>query len=117
MNQAQSQTNKTKNANATAAAPIGNAQQLSKALGNNNKIIANNTSIGNPNAGKAASGQEKVTAGTPANGLPSNPTKGPIKGAGGTGQNKTMGGNSNMTNATAGKAKTSAAANSTTSKK
>jgi hypothetical protein len=47
-NQSQSQTNKTKNTNATAAAlPIGNAQQLSKAIGNNSNIIANNTNIGN----------------------------------------------------------------------
>jgi hypothetical protein len=112
-------TNKTKNATATTATPpIGNVQQLSKALGNNSKIIANNTSIGNPNAGKAASSQEKVGSGTPANGLPSNPTKGPIKGAaGGTSQNNTTGGSSNMTNVTAGKTKISGAANSTTTKK
>ncbi|PWU79346.1 MAG: hypothetical protein DLM72_17860 [Candidatus Nitrosopolaris wilkensis] len=118
MNQSQSQTNKTKNTTATAAAPIGNVQQLSQALGNNSKIIANNTNIGNPNAGKAASSQEKITSGTPANGLPSNPTKGPTKGAaGGTSQNKTSsGGSSNMTNTTAGKSKTGAA-NSTTPKK
>jgi hypothetical protein len=65
----QSQTNKTNN----AAPPIGNVQQLSQALGNNSKILANNTNIGNPNAGKAASAQEKVTSGTPSNSLPSNP--------------------------------------------
>ena len=70
----QSQTNKTKSMNATK--PIGNVQQLSKALGNNSKIISNNTNIGNPNAGKAASAQQKVTSPTPKNGLPSNPTKG-----------------------------------------
>jgi len=115
----QSQTNKTKNTNAAAAAPpIGNTQQLSKALGNNSKVIANNTNIGNPNAGKAASTQEKVTSGTAPNGLPSNPTKGPIKGAtGGASQNKMTAGSSNMTNATASKAKTSGVTNSTTPKK
>jgi hypothetical protein len=111
----QSQMNKTKNTN---AAPIGNTQQLSKALGNNSKVIANNTNIGNPNAGKAASTQEKVTSGTDVNGLSSNPTKGPIKGAaGGASQNKTTTGSSNMTNATAGKANTSGVTNSTTPKK
>jgi hypothetical protein len=76
--QSQSQSNKTKSANTTAP-PIGNVQQLSKALGNNSKVLANNTNIGNPNAGKAASAQQKVTSGTPTNGLSSNPTKGSKK--------------------------------------
>ena len=67
-NQSQSQSNRTKSAN-NAATPIGNVQQLSKALGNNSKILANNTNIGNPNAGKAASAQQKITSGTPTNGL------------------------------------------------
>jgi hypothetical protein len=108
----QSQTNKTKN----AAPPIGNVQQLSQALGNNSKILANNTNIGNPNAGKAASLQQKVTSGTPTNSLPSNPTKGPTKAGsgGGASQNKTSGGTSNMTNTTASTAKSP---NSTTTKK
>jgi hypothetical protein len=108
-NQSQSQSNKTKSAN-TAAPPIGNVQQLSKALGNNSKILANNTNIGNPTAGKAASAQEKITSGTPTNGLSSNPTKGSQKtpAAGSSGQNKT-GGTSNMTNMTAGTGKSSAA--------
>ena len=77
-NQSQSQSNKTKSAN-TAVPPIGNVQQLSKALGNNSKILANNTNIGNPNAGKSASAQQKITSGTPTNGLSSNPTKGSQK--------------------------------------
>jgi hypothetical protein len=112
-NQSQSQSNKTKSAN-TAAPPIGNVQQLSKALGNNSKILANNTNIGNPTAGKAASAQEKITSGTPTNGLSSNPTKGSQKtpAAGSSGQNKT-GGTSNMTNMTAGTGKSSGTANST----
>ena len=63
----------------TGAPPIGNVQQLSKALGNNSKILANNTNIGNPNAGNAASAQQKITSGTPTNGLSSNPTKGSQK--------------------------------------
>lgn len=71
----QSQSNKTKTAG-TIAPPIGNVKQLSKALGNNTKIISNNTKIGNPNATKAAQSQQKVTSSTPKNGLPSNPTKG-----------------------------------------
>ena len=87
--QSQSQSNKTKSANTTVP-PIGNVQQLSKALGNNSKVLANNTNIGNPNAGKAASAQQKVTSGTPTNGLPSNPTKGSQKTAstGGSTQTK-----------------------------
>lgn len=112
-NQSQSQSNKTKSAN-TAVPPIGNVQQLSKALGNNSKILANNTNIGNPNAGKAASAQQKITSGTPTNGLSSNPTKGSQKtpAAGSSGQNKT-GGTSNMTNMTSGTGKSSGTANST----
>jgi hypothetical protein len=112
-NQSQSQSNKTKSAN-TAVPPIGNVQQLSKALGNNSKILANNTNIGNPNAGKAASAQQKITSGTPTNGLSSNPTKGSQKtpAAGSSGQNKT-GGTSNMTNMTSGTGKRSGTANST----
>jgi hypothetical protein len=112
-NQSQSQSNKTKSA-ITAAPPIGNVQQLSKALGNNSKILANNTNIGNPNAGKAASAQEKITSGTPTTGLSSNPTKGSQKTpsvAGSSGQNKT-GGTSNMTNVTAGTGKSSGTVNS-----
>ncbi|MRN41389.1 MAG: hypothetical protein FIO02_10155 [Nitrosopumilales archaeon] len=115
-NQSQSQSNKTKSAN-TAAPPIGNVQQLSKALGNNSKILANNTNIGNPNAGKAASAQQKITSGTPTNGLSSNPTKGSQKtpaAAGSSGQNKTeQTKRSNMTNMTAGTGKSSGAVNST----
>ncbi|MDP9287401.1 MAG: hypothetical protein M3P08_04305 [Thermoproteota archaeon] len=96
----QSQTNKTKYANATAATPIGNVQQLSKALGNNTKILTSNANIGNPNAGKAASAQQKVTPDTPTNGLTSNPTKAPTKaGSGSANQNKTSG-TGNMTNTT-----------------
>jgi hypothetical protein len=72
-NQSQSQSNKTKGAG-TIAPPIGNVKQLSKALGNNTKILTNNTSIGNPNASKAASAQQKVTSPTPKNALPTNPT-------------------------------------------
>jgi hypothetical protein len=72
-NQSQSQSNKTKSAG-TIAPPIGNVKQLSKALGNNTKILTNNTNIGNPNASKAASAQQKVTSPTPKNALPSNPT-------------------------------------------
>ncbi len=113
-NQSQSQSNKTTSAN-TAAPPIGNVQQLSKALGNNSEILSNNTNIGNPNAGKAASAQEKITSETPTNGLSSNPTKGSQKtpsAAGTSGQNKT-GGTSNMTNMTAGNGKSIVTANST----
>jgi hypothetical protein len=82
-----------------------------KALGNNSKVLANNTNIGNPNAGKAASAQQKVTSRTPTNGLPSNPTKGSQKTAatGGSTQNKTGG---TMTNMTAGTAKSAGTANS-----
>jgi hypothetical protein len=110
-NQSQSQIAKSAN---TAVPPLGNVQQLSKALGNNSKILANNTNIGNPNAGKAASAQQKITSGTPTNGLSSNPTKGSQKtpAAGSSGQNKT-GGTSNMTNMTAGTKKSSGTANST----
>ena len=101
-NQSKSQSNKT-----NITPPIGNTQQLTKALGNNSKILANNTNIGNPNAGKAASTQQKVTSGTPANGLPSNPTKGSQKSAaaaGGSSQNKTAA-TGNMSNTTAGTGK------------
>jgi hypothetical protein len=107
-NQSQSQSNKT-----NSSPPIGNTQQLTKALGNNSKTLANNTNIGNPNAGKAASAQQKITSGTPANGLQSNPTNGSQKttASGGSGQNKT-GGTSNMTNMTAGIAKSAGTANS-----
>ena len=110
-NQSQLQSNKTKSAN-NSAPPIGNVQQLSKALGNNSKVLANNTNIGNPNAGKAASAQQKITSGTPTNGLPSNPTKGSQKtsAASGSGQNKTAG-TSNMTNMSAGTGKSSGTAN------
>ena len=96
-NQSQSQSNKTKSAG-TIAPPIGNVQQLSKALGNNTKIISNNTNIGNPNAGKAAQSQQKVTSGTPKNGLPSNPTKG-------SGSASSSGAKSNMTKPAGGAAK------------
>ena len=41
-----------KGANISAGA-IGNASQLSQVLGNNSEILANNTSIGNPNASTA----------------------------------------------------------------
>jgi hypothetical protein len=114
-NQMVAQSNKTKSAS-NSAPPIGNVQQLSKALGNNTKIIANNTNIGNPNAGKAASAQQKVTAPTAKNGLPSNPTKGSQKNAASSGssaqQNKTAG-TVNMTNATAGKTQPASKTNST----
>ncbi len=121
-NQTVAQSNKTKSAS-NSAPPIGNVQQLSKALGNNTKIIANNTNIGNPNAGKAASAQQKVTSPTAKNGLPSNPTKGSQKSTTGSGsgsgsgsgpstQNKTAS-PSNMTNATAGTTKPSSKTNST----
>ena len=111
-NQTQSQSNnKTKSTN-NPAPPIGNVQQLSKALGNNSKIIANNTNIGNPNAGKAASAQQKVTSPTPKNGLPSNPTKGSQKGGSSSQQNKTAN-SSNMTNGTLGTTKQSSKTNST----
>ncbi len=69
--QNQSQTTKAKSTNASAA-PIGNIKQLSKAIGNNTKILAGNAKIGsNPNFT-----QPKITAPTPPNGLISNPTKG-----------------------------------------
>ncbi|MGC2572127.1 MAG: hypothetical protein WA364_11505 [Candidatus Nitrosopolaris sp.] len=68
--QNQSQTTKAKSTNASAP-PIGNIQQLSKAVGNNSKILSSNVKIGsNPNFT-----QPKVTAATPPNGLTSNPTK------------------------------------------
>jgi hypothetical protein len=105
-NQSQSQSNKTKSAS-TVAPPIGNVQQLSKALGNNTKIISNNTKIGNPNAGKAAQSQQKVTSSTPKNGLPSNPTKGSgsASNAGGGNMTKAGGGAAgNMTKAGGGAA-------------
>src|SRR5215469_1840936 len=70
-NSTQSQATKTKSTNASAP-PIGNIKQLSKAVGNNSKILSNNTKIGtNPNFT-----QSKITAATPPNGLASNPTKG-----------------------------------------
>jgi len=74
----QSQANKTKTSTnaTTAVAPIGNVQQLQKALGNNSQIVKGNINIGNPNSSKAASAQQKVTSGTPTSGLTSNPTKG-----------------------------------------
>jgi len=60
--------------NATKGA-VGSAQQLSQlGVGAGSQIIKNSTDIGNPNATKAASTQEKVNATTPKNGLPSNPT-------------------------------------------
>ncbi len=65
----QSQTNKEKGTNVTA--PIGNVKQLSKALGNNTKILASNAMIG----AKPNMTQPKITTGTPSNGLTSNPTK------------------------------------------
>ena len=69
--QNQSQTTKAKSANASAP-PIGNIKQLSKAVGNNSKILSSNAKIGtNPNFT-----QSKITAATPPNGLASNPTKG-----------------------------------------
>jgi hypothetical protein len=98
-NQSQSQSNKTKSAG-TIAPPIGNVKQLSKALGNNTKIISNNTNIGNPNAAKAAQSQQKVTSSTPKNGLASNPTKGS-----GTASSSGGAAKSNMTKAAGGAAK------------
>jgi len=76
-----SQKNKTTTGvNAPApAAPIGNLQQLSKALGNNSQIIKGNINIDNPNASKAAKAQQKVTTGTPTSGLATTPTKGEPK--------------------------------------
>lgn len=60
--------------NATKGA-IGSAQQLSQlGVGAGSQMIKNNTNIGNPNATKAASTEEKVNATTPKTGLPSNPT-------------------------------------------
>jgi hypothetical protein len=60
--------------NATKGA-IGSAQQLSQlGVGAGSQMIKNNTNIGNPNASKAASTEEKVNATTPKTGLPSNPT-------------------------------------------
>jgi hypothetical protein len=105
-NQTVAQSNKTK-----SAIPIGNVQQLSKALGNNAKIIANNTNIGNPNAGKAASAQQKVTSPTPKNGLPSNPTKGSHKNGASSGSSAQQ--NKTGSNATAGTTKSSSKTNST----
>ena len=55
--------------------PIGNVQQLSKALGNNSQILKGNVNIGNPNASKAASAQQKIASGTQTSGLASSPTK------------------------------------------
>jgi hypothetical protein len=70
-NSTQSQTTKAKSTNASAP-PIGNIQQLSKAVGNNSKILSSNVKIGNnPNFT-----QPKITSATPPNGLASNPTKG-----------------------------------------
>ena len=67
----QSQTTKAKSANASAP-PIGNIKQLSKAVGNNSKILSSNAKIGtNPNFT-----QSKITGATPPNGLASNPTNG-----------------------------------------
>jgi hypothetical protein len=67
-NSTQSQTTKAKSTNASAP-PIGNIQQLSKAVGNNSKILSSNAKIGiNPNFT-----QPKMTAATPPNGLASNP--------------------------------------------
>ena len=74
-----SQMNKSKSGINTPAAPIGNVQQLSKALGNNSQILKGNANIGNPNASKAASAQQKITSGTPTSSLKSNPTKGEPK--------------------------------------
>jgi hypothetical protein len=60
--------------NATKGA-IGSAQQLSQlGVGAGSQMIKNNTNIGNSNATKAASTEEKVNATTPKTGLPSNPT-------------------------------------------
>jgi len=64
--------------NATAKKTTGGAEsakQLSQlGVGANKQVLGNNTDIGNPNAGKAASTQEKINATTPKTGLPSNPT-------------------------------------------
>jgi hypothetical protein len=61
--------------NATKGGAIGSAQQLSQlGVGAGSQMIKNNTNIGNPNASKAASTEEKVNATTPKTGLPSNPT-------------------------------------------
>ena len=56
-NSNQSQTTKAKSTNASAP-PIGNIQQLSKAVGNNSKILSSNAKVGsNPNFT-----QPKITA-------------------------------------------------------
>lgn len=55
--------------NETAA--VGSASQLTKLLGNNTNVLANNSNVGNPKAGNSLTGagsggqQEKVTAPTP----------------------------------------------------
>jgi hypothetical protein len=65
----------TTNATTKTTGGAGSAKQLSQlGAGANNQILGNNTDIGNPNAGKAASTQEKINASTPKTGLPSNPT-------------------------------------------
>jgi hypothetical protein len=65
----------TTNATTKTTSAAGSAKQLSQlGAGANNQILGNNTDIGNPNAGKAASTQEKINASTPKTGLPSNPT-------------------------------------------
>ena len=65
----------TTNATTKTTGGAGSAKQLSQlGAGANNQILGNNTEIGNPNAGKAASTQEKINATTPKTGLPSNPT-------------------------------------------
>lgn len=74
-----SKINNSNSANIPSAPPIGNVQQLSKAIGNNSQILKGNVNIGNPNASKAASAQQKITSGTPTSGLASNPTKGEPK--------------------------------------
>ena len=77
--QAQKSSQINKSNGGTPAAPIGNLQQLSKALGNNSQVIKGNVNIGNPNASKAASAQQKITSGTPTSGLASSPTRGEPK--------------------------------------
>ena len=73
-------------ANASAP-PIGNIKQLSKAVGNNSKILSSNAKIGtNPNFT-----QSKITAATPTNGLASNP-KGKAGGAAAAGNTSKVGG-------------------------
>jgi hypothetical protein len=44
---------------------LGSSKQLEKVLGNNTKIIQNNTNIGNPNPFGAASNESAITAKTP----------------------------------------------------